>query len=68
MVMLFMHKRNLKEVKNIFYQAFYMYTILNDQVNTELSAQNLKDFFNIDVCTDLNIGATIGELVSPENN
>ena len=61
-------QKKFERSKEYFYQAFYMYTILNDQVNTELSAQNLKDFFNIDVCTDLNIGATIGELVSPENN
>lgn len=64
----FYAQKKFERSKEYFYQAFYMYTMLNDQVNTELSAQNLKDFFNIDVCTDLNIGATIGELVSPENN
>lgn len=39
----------LEESKKYFYQSFYIYTVLRDDINIKLAKENLKEFFNIDV-------------------
>lgn len=39
----------LEESKKYFYQSFYIYSVLHDDINIELGKKNLKEFFNIDI-------------------
>ena len=39
----------MEESKQNFYQAHCIYTVLRDEKNIRLAAQNLKDFFEIDI-------------------
>ena len=44
-----MLKEDWKKARNIFYQSFYIYSVLHDDINIELGKKNLKEFFNIDI-------------------
>ena len=47
--MLIMRKKRLEDSKRCFYQAYYMYTVMQDEENVKLAVKDLKDFFDIEV-------------------
>ena len=42
-------EKRLEDSKRCFYQAYYMYTVMQDEENVKLAVKDLKDFFDIEV-------------------